>query len=564
MAGNHGVTHPSTRLIQLAQTIAEGLSRELSATYCVWARDEAWTRIGHLSAIDIESTELLTDQDVARQLEQHGAASAPSLVPLGDDRCLVLVPVYEGGLSAGSMVVVGEQPEAPTAALARLVDLIVRHAVREREHQHAVERIRGYVRQVTSDFEELTWLRGLAERIEVCDLQNDIVTTAATVLPSLNDLIASEALMVFRNRPGSDEPADAPSYVIGHTEVSAAICRQVIQRLRGMYPGRPMIENARSRLSHIDPWPQLRNFILARISKGDSQFGWVLAINKACSMTAEGDSIPLAGSASDWEFGTFEGGLVNSAAIMLSTHGKNLELFEEKEAMLLGVIRALINAIDAKDAYTCGHSDRVACFSRCLAEQLGMAADECDRIYMTGLLHDIGKIGVPDEVLCKPGKLNDEEFAQIKKHPEIGYTILKHLRQLSYVLPGVLHHHESFDGRGYPHGLAGENIPLYGRILAVADAYDAMTSSRPYRSAMPTEKAESILREGAGRQWDARVVEAFFGARAKILAVREKYRPGLPGNLLGANGAELLPEQEIALAVTACGPLGQPMTALSS
>jgi HD-GYP domain-containing protein (c-di-GMP phosphodiesterase class II) len=129
---------------------------------------------------------------------------------------------------------------------------------------------------------------------------------------------------------------------------------------------------------------------------------------------------------------------------------------------------------------------------------------------MAGLLHDIGKIGVPDYVLGKPDRLTDEEFAQIKRHPEIGCAILKHLKQLHFVLPGVLHHHESFDGRGYPHGLAGDSIPLLGRIIAVADAYDAMTSDRPYRSGMPTEKAEAILRSGAGKQWDPRMIEAFF------------------------------------------------------
>ncbi len=129
---------------------------------------------------------------------------------------------------------------------------------------------------------------------------------------------------------------------------------------------------------------------------------------------------------------------------------------------------------------------------------------------------------MPDEVLLKPGKLTDEEFEKIKQHPAIGHSILKHLKQLSYVLPGVLHHHESVDGRGYPHGLTGEAIPFSARILAVADAYDAMTSSRPYRSVMPREKAESILQENAGTQWDARVVEAFFGAASDLHTICQK------------------------------------------
>ena len=137
------------------------------------------------------------------------------------------------------------------------------------------------------------------------------------------------------------------------------------------------------------------------------------------------------------------------------------------ELLLIGVIRTLVNAIDAKDAYTCGHSDRVARIAMRLAAELGLDHQSCLQVYMTGLLHDIGKIGVPDAILCKPGKLTDEEFAIVKRHPAIGYQILKHLEQLSYVLPGVLHHHEAVTGTGYPLGLAGESIPLAARILAV-------------------------------------------------------------------------------------------------
>jgi HD-GYP domain-containing protein (c-di-GMP phosphodiesterase class II) len=175
---------------------------------------------------------------------------------------------------------------------------------------------------------------------------------------------------------------------------------------------------------------------------------------------------------------------------------------------MTGIVRAIINAIDAKDQYTCGHSDRVAAYAKCIAERLGEDPEECERIYMAGLLHDVGKIGVPDSILGKPGKLTDEEYAVVKKHPEIGYSILKHLKQLDYVLPGVLHHHEAIDGSGYPAGLIGDSIPFAGRLLAVADAYDAMTSDRPYRRGMPTERAESILQSEAGTTWDARIVAA--------------------------------------------------------
>ena len=171
------------------------------------------------------------------------------------------------------------------------------------------------------------------------------------------------------------------------------------------------------------------------------------------------------------------------------------------------------------------------------ATKMGRGVEECEQIYMAGLLHDVGKIGVPDSILGKPGSLTNDEYTIVKKHPEIGHTILKHLKQLDYVLPGVLHHHEAINGRGYPHGLFGEAIPLQGRILAVADAYDAMTSDRPYRPGMPSQKAESILKAEAGRTWDSDAVSALLECIAigEINSRRATPKLNFPENPLDAN-----------------------------
>src|SRR5207245_11203562 len=131
-------------------------------------------------------------------------------------------------------------------------------------------------------------------------------------------------------------------------------------------------------------------------------------------------------------------------------------------------------------------------------------------IYLAGLLHDVGKIGIKDAILGKPGALTPEEFEHIKQHVTIGYKILSDLRPIRNLLPGVLYHHERYDGTGYPDGLAGEASPLLARILAVADGYDAMSHPRPYRDAMPYRRVEEILSEGAGIQWEKKVVTAFF------------------------------------------------------
>jgi HD-GYP domain-containing protein (c-di-GMP phosphodiesterase class II) len=225
------------------------------------------------------------------------------------------------------------------------------------------------------------------------------------------------------------------------------------------------------------------------------------------------------------EFGTVEAGSVSSVASILATHARNIELFQEKEQLLLDAIRSLVYAIEAKDPYTCGHSERVALFARRLARELGFDEEGCQRVYLSGLLHDLGKIGISGSILRKQGQPTEEEFAEVTRHPEQAWAMLHELHHLQPMLPGVLHHHESFDGTGYPDGLSGEEIPLDARVMAVADAYDAMTSDRPYRKGMPQEKVEAILRAGCGTHWDPRVVEAFLAAMPDMLRIRQSYRP---------------------------------------
>jgi putative two-component system response regulator len=175
---------------------------------------------------------------------------------------------------------------------------------------------------------------------------------------------------------------------------------------------------------------------------------------------------------------------------------------QEIEGLSLHVVHSLADAIDAKDAYTKGHSGRVADYSREIAKRFGYSAERQEEIYMMGLLHDVGKIGVPDEVINKPGKLTDEEFAKIKTHPGRGARILENIKEMPKLATGARWHHERYDGRGYPDGLAGENIPEEARIIAVADAYDAMTSHRSYRDVIPQEVVKGELEKGSGTQFD--------------------------------------------------------------
>jgi two-component system, cell cycle response regulator len=175
----------------------------------------------------------------------------------------------------------------------------------------------------------------------------------------------------------------------------------------------------------------------------------------------------------------------------------------------MATVQALAAAVDARDPYIRGHSQRVSACAVALARALGLAPAEVARMRLAGLLHDVGKIGVPDALLTKTGPLSEEELAVLRQHPVIGERLLAAVPFLREILPAVRHHHERWDGQGYPDRLAGEAVPLDAMIIMLADALDAMTSSRPYRPPLPVSEACRRVREGSGTQFDPRVVAAF-------------------------------------------------------
>jgi putative two-component system response regulator len=175
------------------------------------------------------------------------------------------------------------------------------------------------------------------------------------------------------------------------------------------------------------------------------------------------------------------------------------------------VILSLARAVEAKDSSTESHTERVARAARSLGAAVGISGEMLENLYLGGVIHDIGKIGVPDALLLKPGPLDPDELTLMRTHVLIGEDIVRPLRSASGLIPIVRHHHERWDGRGYPDGLRGEDIPLPARIVAICDAYDSMVSDRPYRRALSPDRASEVLREGAGSQWDARLVALFLG-----------------------------------------------------
>ncbi len=202
--------------------------------------------------------------------------------------------------------------------------------------------------------------------------------------------------------------------------------------------------------------------------------------------------------------------LLSTFASQASIAIENAKLYEEMKRQYLSMVMALAAAIEAKDSYTHGHSTKVMEYAVKIAQEIGLSEEEVETISYAGLLHDIGKIGIKDEILMKKGKLTDEEFSELRKHPEYGANIMERVELLKEIAPLTLYHHEKFDGTGYPLGLKGEQIPIGARILAVADTYDAMIADRPYRKAFPFDHVKKVMHDVAGTQLDPQLVHVFF------------------------------------------------------
>lgn len=369
--------------------------------------------------------------------------------------------------------------------------------------------LQAEVEQITSHllttYEEISLLHRLTQNLKISRSETQLGELA---LEWLIDVLPLEGLAIILNQPveatlGHEGRGEFSVLRHGACPIAEHQFTELVEYLDEAQLDEPLVLN---HLPQVDPgWPfeQVRSLISVPLTEGDRTFGWMIAFNHT-----EG-----------FEFGTVEASLLGSVGAILGIHSGNIDLYRQQADFLASVVRALTSAIDAKDPYTCGHSDRVARISMRLAQELGCDKETLHTIYLSGLLHDIGKIGIDDQVLRKAGKLTEAEYEHIKLHPELGYKILRDMKQLDPVLPAVLHHHEAWDGSGYPHKLQGEEIPFLARIVAVADSFDAMSSDRPYRKGMPFSKLEQIMQEGAGKQWDESVIAAFMAAREDIYEI---------------------------------------------
>jgi putative nucleotidyltransferase with HDIG domain len=188
------------------------------------------------------------------------------------------------------------------------------------------------------------------------------------------------------------------------------------------------------------------------------------------------------------------------------------QALRQNQELFLETIRTLAAAIDAKDPYTRGHSERVASYAMAISRHLGLSQEEVFRVHIAAILHDVGKLGIRDGILNKPGGLSDEEFEVMRQHPAIGAQIMSPIRMLKDIIPGIRNHHETWDGTGYPDRLQGEQIPMVARIIGVSDTFDAMTTTRPYQQAMTLDYVLTKMRSMVGSRFDPKVIDAFTAA----------------------------------------------------
>ncbi|MFQ5806300.1 MAG: HD-GYP domain-containing protein [Phycisphaerae bacterium] len=359
----------------------------------------------------------------------------------------------------------------------------------------------GLADEVLRSYEQLNLIFDFTQKIASL---TDVDAVEKTLLVRLGELLTAGTMLVVRSG-GGNRCYDVSSGELAPAGGAGVLSEELAAEIE---------TRRRSRAVSVHSAPTAR-VLLAPLVRLDDKIDMVLAIRS-----------PQAGEFTSGDMLMIESILTFGGQII-----SNAEIHERLRRMSLESTRALVAAIDKKDHYTSGHSERVGFLTRLTGRRLGVPADKLQILEMSGLLHDVGKIGVPEEILCKSGRLTDEEFNIIKKHPVMGYEILKPIASLGAVLDGVLYHHENADGSGYPKGLAGDQIPLFARIIHVADVFDALTSDRSYRAAFSFEQACEIVREEAGTKLDAEVAAVF-------LELLTAYRAAHPGEFAAVMPSE--------------------------
>ena len=391
---------------------------------------------------------------------------------------------------------------------------------------NAEEQIEMIGTELARVYEELVLLHKISTNMRVTEADSNFLQMACD---SLTEIIFVEGIAILLEKTIEDEQqlvVAAGSGLIDIDEQMAAVLHS--RMTEEINSGKEALLDSEVDSPFRYSWPEnIKNIIavpLCRKEKAEPNvagrtqndsyiIGLMVAINRIGKQDFDSTDVKL----------------FNSVASGCAVFIENGRLFKDLKELFIGSLRALTNSIDAKDKYTHGHSERVAFISRWIAERLSvqepLEEEKIHEIYLAGLLHDIGKIGIDEAVLRKNGKLTEQEFSRIKLHPSIGAGILREIKQMREIVPGVLCHHERVDGKGYPNGLTCEQIPLTGKIVGLADSFDAMTSKRTYRDAMTIEQALAEIERGLGTQFDEKIGRIFLDS--DVYKLWDSIRDGL-------------------------------------
>jgi HD-GYP domain-containing protein (c-di-GMP phosphodiesterase class II) len=364
--------------------------------------------------------------------------------------------------------------------------------------------------ELSSAYEQLVLLNDISTHMWVTESDSAFLQS---VCDKLTDIINVEGIAILLQREIEGTKKFEVVAGAGIIDITPQLSSQIYDRtVEQLDKGNPALVDSNSDSPFKYEWsPEVKSIITVPLSgsKRDDTFydtnydrikGLLVAVNSVDKEDFDSTDIKLFTS------------VANACAVFV----ENIHLFDELKDLFLGSLKSLTSSIDAKDKYTHGHSERVAIISRWIARQLakesGLSKKYVYQIYLAGLMHDVGKIGVDEAVLRKEGKLTDEEFENIKKHSAMGAEIIGGIKQMKPIVSGVLSHHERIDGRGYPDGLKGNEIPLIAKIVCLADSFDAMTSQRSYRNAMTLEQALTEIEENIGTQFDETVAKAFLNS----------------------------------------------------
>ena len=390
---------------------------------------------------------------------------------------------------------------------AEMLELLAEKFKAETKAEQQIDKVSTELAQT---YEELVLLHRLSTNMRVTEVDSNFLQMACDCLTEIVFVEGIAILLEKTINDGQQWVIAAGSGLIDIDEQMAAILHSRLTE--DINSGKEALLDSEVDSAFNYEWPSRINNIIAvpffgkeRVEShfaegtqnGHNIMGMMVAVNRVGKQDFDSTDIKL--------FNSVAGG----CAVFI----ENGRLFKDLKELFIGSLKALTSSIDAKDKYTHGHSERVAFISRWIAERLSdiepLDEEQIHKIYLSGLLHDIGKIGIDETVLRKTGRLTDEEFGRVRKHPLIGAAILREIKQMRDIVPGVLCHHERIDGKGYPNGLAGDQVPLSGRIVGLADSFDAMTSKRTYRDAMSVDIALKEIEKGLGTQFDEKIGRVF-------------------------------------------------------